>query len=322
MRAILYEAYGPPETLELGDIQKPVPGDSEVLIRVRASSVNPLEWHFMRGEPYAMRLVSGLTRPKANRLGVDLAGVVEDVGRDVTLFGPGDEVYGAANGAYAEYVCAPVDALAPKPKNLTFEQAAAVPIAAWTALQFLRDKGGVGPGQRVLVNGAAGGVGTFAVQIAKAFGAEVTGVCSTRNVDLVRSIGADHVIDYTRDDFTEGEASYDLVLDTIGNHSLFDCRKVMSPEGKLLMVGGPDGRWLGPLSYMLKSQISAPFVSQEVVSYTARRSSEDLRFLNELFESGKVVPAIDRQYELSDVPEAIAYLEEGHARGKVVVTIP
>jgi len=321
MKAIVYHKYGSPDVLELQEVDKPVVGDDDILVRVRASSANPLDWHFLRGKPYAMRLFSGLLRPKSNRLGVDLAGEVEAVGRNVTQFSPGDEVYGAANGSYAEYVCASPDALVPKPSNLSFEQAAAVPIAAWTALQFLRDKGRIQSGHKVLVNGASGGVGTFAVQIAKSLGADVTGVCSTKNVEMVRSIGADHVFDYTREDFTRGERRHDLVFDTIGNHSLFEVRRTMAADGVLLMVGGPDGRWLGPLAYMLKTLASAPFASQKVASYTARRNREDLRFLNELFEAGKVTPVIDRQYSLSDVPEAIGYLEEGHARGKVVITV-
>lgn len=321
MRAIVYEEYGPPDVLELRDVETPVAGVGEVLVRARAAAVNPLDWHFMRGTPYPMRLVSGLVRPRSERLGADLAGVVEAVGEGVTGLGTGDEVYGAAKGAFAEYVRAPVESLVPKPANLTFEEAAAVPVAAWTALQFLRDKGGLRAGQKVLVNGASGGVGTFAVQIASAFGAHVTGVCSTRNVELVRSIGADRVVDYTREDFTRDEERYDLVLDTIGNRSLFDCRRVMAPDGVFLMVGGPDGRWLGPLASMLRTRLASPFVSQKVVSHTARRSVEDLRFLTRLLEAGAIVPVIDRRYQLREVPEAIRYLEEGHARGKVVVTV-
>ncbi len=323
MRAILYEEYGPPSTLELSEVEKPRPGDGDVLIRVRAASVNPLDWHYLRGAPYVMRLVAGLLRPRFHGLGVDLAGEVEAVGAKVTRFAPGDQVYGAARGAFAEYATAPAEALAPKPPNLTFEQAAAVPIAAWTALQFLRHDGGVRPGQKVLVNGASGGVGTFGVQIAKSLGAEVTGVCSTGNLEMVRSIGADHVVDYTRENFTEGDVTYDHVLDTIGNHSVFECRRVMTPEGRFLMVSGPDtGRWLGPVAFLMKTQMSAPFVSQQVVSLTARRSAEDLAFLNPLFEAGEIVPVIDRRYPLSQTAEAIAYQETGHARGKVVVTVP
>lgn len=321
MKAIVYERYGPPDVLELRELEKPAVGDDDVLVRIRAASANPLDWHFLRGTPYVMRLVSGLLGPKSNRLGVDLAGEVETVGKNVTLFRPGDEVYGAADGAFAEYACAPAEALAPKPAKLSFEQAAAVPIAGWTALQFLRDKGRIRSGQKVLVNGASGGVGTFAVQIAKSFGAEVTGVCSTHNLELVRSIGADRVVDYTQEDFSRGDTSYDLVLDAVGNHSIFECRRVMKRDGAFLSVGGPDGRWLEPAVFMLKTSLSAPFVSQKVISHTARRSAEDLRFLNELFEAGKVTPVIDQTYSLSEVPEAIRYLEQGHARGKVVVSI-
>src|SRR6266849_2973587 len=253
MKAIVHCEYGSPDVLKLEDIEKPTPGDDQVLVRVRAASVNPLDWHYIRGTPYFMRLGAGLRKPKVTRLGVDFAGTVEAVGRSVKRFQPGDEVFGGRTGAFAEYVSVREDrAVVLKPANLTFEQAASVPIAAITALQGLRDKGKVQPGQKVLINGASGGVGTFAVQIAKSFGAEVTGVCSTRNVDMVRSIGADHVVDYTQEDFTRSGRQYDLMVDCIGNRSLSACMSVLTPKGTYVVVGGPDGRWIGPLAPMLK----------------------------------------------------------------------
>jgi NADPH:quinone reductase-like Zn-dependent oxidoreductase len=323
MKAIVYHNYGSPEVLKCEKLEKPTAGDDEVLIKVRAASVNPLDWHFMRGAPYIVRIQTGLSKPKNTRLGVDLAGQVEAVGRNVTQFQPGDEVFGVSRGAFAEYVCAPEKALAPKPANLTFEQAAAVPVAgAFSALQGLRDKGRIQPGQKVLINGAAGGVGTFAVQIAKAFGATVTGVCSTRNVDMVRSIGADHVIDYTQEDFARSGQRYDLILDCAANHSLSACRRVMSPRGIYVIVGGPDrGRWIGPLISPLKALLLSRFVSQKLLMFLASANKEDLVVLKELIEAKKVTPVIDRCYTLSEVPEAIRYLEEGHARGKVIITL-
>jgi NADPH:quinone reductase-like Zn-dependent oxidoreductase len=322
MKAIVYDKYGSPDVLELKEIDKPAVGDDQVLIRVRAASVNPLDWHFMRGRPFFLRIKAGLRKPKVIRLGVDAAGTVESVGGNVTRFHPGDEVFGGCTGAFAEYACASEKALAPKPANLTFEQAAAVPIAALSALQGLRDKGRIQAGQRVLINGAAGGVGTFAVQIAKAFGAVVTGVCSTRNVDMVRSIGADHVVDYTQEDFTRNGQRYDLILDSVGNHSLSAFRRALTAKGTLVMVGGPDkGRWIGPMAGMLKVVVLSRFVSQKLLPFLAKRSHEDLVFLKDLLETGKVTPVIDRRHPLSDVPEAIRYLEEGHARGKVVITV-
>ena len=323
MKAIVYHNYGSPEVLKCEKLEKPTAGDDEVLIKVRAASVNPLDWHFMRGAPYIVRIQTGLSKPKNTRLGVDLAGQVEAVGRNVTQFQPGDEVFGVSRGAFAEYVCAPEKALAPKPANLTFEQAAAVPVAgAFSALQGLRDKGRIQPGQKVLINGAAGGVGTFAVQIAKAFGATVTGVCSTRNVDMVRSIGADHVIDYTQEDFARSGQRYDLILDCAANHSLSACRRVMSLRGIYVIVGGPDrGRWIGPLISPLKALLLSRFVSQKLLMFLASANKEDLVVLKELIEAKKVTPVIDRCYTLSEVPEAIRYLEEGHARGKVIITL-
>jgi len=321
MKAIVYTKYGPPDVLELQEMDKPVVKDDEVLVRVRAAFVNPLDWHFMRGTPYFVRIMTGLRKPKDKRLGVDVAGQVEAVGRNVTQFKPGDEVFGSCRGAFAEYACTSESALVMKPDNVTFEQAASVPVAAFTALQGLRDKGQIQTGQKVLINGAAGGVGTFAVQIAKSFAADVTGVCSTRNVDMVRSLGADRVIDYTQEDFTKSGQRYDLFFDSVGNHSLLACRRVLNPKGIYIVVGGPDGRWLGPLARSITALVLSPFVSQKLVMFLARRSKEDLTIMHELMAAGKVTPVIDKRYRLSEVPEAIRYLEEGHARGKVVITL-
>jgi NADPH:quinone reductase-like Zn-dependent oxidoreductase len=325
MKAIRYHRYGSPDVLEYTDVETPVPGDDEVLVRVRAASVNPFDWHLMRGAPFLARLMAGMRRPKDPRLGADLAGVVEAVGKNVTQFGPGDEVFGAAKGAYAEYTCARGDKLAPKPANATFEQAAAIPIAGLTALQALRDKGHLQPGQSVptsvLINGAAGGVGTFAVQIARAFGAEVTGVCSTKNVELVRSLGAAHVVDYTREDFTQSSRRYDVIVDCIGNHSLTACRRVMSRRGFYVVVGGPDGGWLSPLPFILRLLLLSRFVSQTLSLIMASLNPADLTVLKELIEAGKVTPHIDRTYPLSDAAEAIRYVETKHARGKVALTM-
>jgi NADPH:quinone reductase-like Zn-dependent oxidoreductase len=314
MKAIVYEMYGSPDVLELRDIDKPSVSDDGVLVRIRAASANPYDWHFMRGKPYFTRLMFGLFKPKAHGLGADLAGEVEAVGKDVTRFRPGDAVFGEAAGSFAEYTCVPERWLARKPANLTFEQAAAVPMAGVTALQGLRDSGKIQSGQKVLILGASGGVGTFAVQIAKSFGAEVTGVCSTKNVEMVRSIGADHVVDYTCEDFTRSEARYDLLLDTIGNRSLRECRRVLQPKAVYVHVGGRMAR-------VLALPIVSPFVSQNLVQLIAKRSSADLEILSGLIEAGKVTPVIDRTYKLSEVPAAIGHLEEGHARGKVVITV-
>jgi NADPH:quinone reductase-like Zn-dependent oxidoreductase len=323
MNAITYTEYGPPDVLQVTEVATPAPKDDEVLIKIRAASVNPLDWHYMRGTPYVVRMRSGLRKPKVTRLGVDFAGTVETIGKNVTKFKPGDEVFGGRTGAFAEYVCAREDrAVALKPANLTFEQAASVPIAAISALQGLRDKGEIRPGQRVLINGASGGVGTFAVQIAKSFGADVTGVCSTKNVDLVRSIGANQVIDYTQEDFTKSGQRYDLIFDAVGNHSLSDCRRALTTGGTLVLVGGPDkGRWLGPLTGMLEAVVLSRLGSQKLLPLLAHLSKDDLVVLRELHEAGKVAPVIDRSYPLSKVAEAIRYLEEGHARGKVVITM-
>lgn len=322
LKAAVYNRYGPPNVVQIREVDKPAPKEGEVVIKVRAASVNPLDWHFMRGMPYFVRIPGGLRKPKDPRLGVDLAGQVQAVGRNVTQFKPGDEVFGLCRGALAEYACTSQAALAIKPPNVTFEQAAAVPIAALTALQGLRDKGHVQPGQKVLINGAAGGVGTFAVQIARSFGADVTGVCGTRNVEMVRSIGADHVVDYTQEDFTKSGQSYDVILDCFANHSLSACRRVLNPKGTYIIVGGPSGRWMiGFLARLIKALVLSWFGSQKLVMLPVRRSQEDLTIMHELMKAGKVTPVIDRRYPLSEVQEAIRYLEQGHARGKIVINV-
>jgi len=322
MKAIVYRCYGSPDVLEFEDVEKPTPADNEVLVKVHAASVNPLDWHYMRGSPYLMRLGSGLGAPKDSRMGVDFAGTVEAVGKNVTRFKPGDEVFGGRSGAFAEYVIVPDDrAMALKPSNATFEQAASMPIAAITALQALRDKGQLKPGQKVLINGASGGVGTFAVQIAKSFGAEVTGVCSTRNVEMVRSIGADHVVDYTKEDYTESGQQYDLIIDNVGNHSLLANRRVLNSDGIFVIIGGPKGNWLAPLINPIKALMLSPFVGQEFVMLLAKMDKDDLTILGNLMQAGKVTAVIDRRYRLSEVPAAIRYSEEGHARGKIVIDL-
>ena len=322
MKAITYRCYGSPDILNYEDVEKPVPADDEVLVRIHAAAVNPLDWHYMRGSPYLMRLSSGLGAPDDTGLGVDFAGTVEAVGKNVSTFKPGDEVFGGAGGAFAEFVSVRADrALVLKPAAVTFEQAASVPVAAITALQALRDKGKLKPGQKVLINGASGGVGTFAVQIAKALGAEVTGVCSTRNLEMVRSIGADHVIDYKREDYTQSGQRYDLIVDMVGNHSLLANRQALKPEGRFIIVGGPKGDWLGPLVAPVKAMLLSPFVGQELVMFVAKIRREDLATLADLMQSGQVTPVIDRRFSLSQVPEAIRYSEEGRARGKIVINV-
>jgi len=326
MKAVVYTNYGSPDVLEIRDIKKPVPNDDQVLIKVRAASINQLDWHFMEGTPYIMRAIGvGLRKPKDPRLGVDYAGTVEAVGKNVTQFKPGDEVLGGKSGAFAEYVCARADrAIVLKPANITFEQAASVPIAAITALQGLRDKGKIQPGQKVLINGASGGVGTFAVQIAKSFGADVTGVCSTRNLDMVRSLGADHVIDYTKEDFTKSGQRYDLILDNVGTQPLSGFRRALQPKGICVMIGGGgpnDGGLIGPLGRPVKALLLSPFISQKMGMLVAELNKKDLTILGDLMQSGKVTPVIDRTYPLSKIAEAIRYLEQGHARGKVVITV-
>ena len=323
MKAIVHHEYGPADGLELRDIDKPEVGDDEVLVRVHAAGVDRGVWHVMTGLPYPIRLAGyGLRAPKFPVLGADLAGVVESVGKDVTRFQPGDEVFGIGKGSYAEYSIASEDKLASKPANLTFEQTAAVPISGLTALHAARDHGKVRPGQQVLIIGASGGVGTFAVQIAKAFGAEVTGVCSTTKVDRVRSIGADHVVDYTREDFAEGKQRYDVILDIGGNSSLSRLRRALTPKGTLVIVGGEaDGRWLGGTDRQLRAIVLSWFVGQKLSTFVSKENGEDLVQLSELIESGKVAPVIDRTYPLSEVPAAIRYMREGHARGKVVINV-
>jgi len=321
MKAVVCERYGSPDVLELREVDKPIPADDEVLVRVRATSVNPVDWHGVTGTPYIARLQTGLRGPKSAAVGVDFAGQVEAVGRDVTVLASGDDVFGGRNGAFAEYVCVR-NAVAVKPSNLTFEQAAAVPVAAITALQGLRDKGALQPGQKVLVNGASGGVGTFAVQIAKALGAEVTGVCSTGNVELVRSLGADHVVDYTREDFTRRAEQYDLLLDNAGSRSFSAYRRVLRPDGHLVVVGGPkNSKLLGPLAHMVTTLAASKIRRQKAVAFLAKLNKEGLRILTELLEAGTVRPVIDRTYELAEIADALRYLGEGHARGKIVVTV-
>jgi NADPH:quinone reductase-like Zn-dependent oxidoreductase len=325
MKAIVYHDYGSPDVLRLEEIEKPVPNDNQLLIKVRAVSVNPLDWHFMEGIPYVGRpLAFGFLKPEVTRLGVDYAGTVEAVGRNVTEFKPGDEVYGNKFGAFAEYVVATDKALALKPANLTFEQAASLPVAAITALQALRDHGKIQPGQKVLINGASGGVGTFAVQIAKSFGADVTGVCSGRNAEMVKALGADHVIDYTKEDFTRRAERYDLILDNVGSQPLSGFRRVLTPTGKYIVIGGGgvnDSRWAGPMIGVTKLMILRPLVSQEMKMMLAEMNRKDLTVLAELVQAGKVKPVIDRTYPFNQLPEAMRYLEEGHARGKVVLTV-
>ena len=322
MKAIVYHEYGSPDVLRYEEIEKPVPKSDEVLIRVRAASVNPYDWHFMRGAPYFVRLIAGLRKPKSTRLGADVAGEVESAGSGVAQFKPGDLVFGTAKGSFAEYVCVPETAVVLKPERATFEQAAAVGIAGLTALQGLRDSGRIQPGQRVLINGAAGGVGTFAVQIAKSFGAEVTGVCSTRNVEMVCSIGADRVIDYTREDFTKSCRGYDLFLDCIGNHSLRERVRVLNSKGTYVVAGARSGQWgFVIFADLFERMLLSWFVKPRMAGLLAKARREDLEALRELIDAGKVMPVIDRSYVLREVPEAIRYLEEGHARGKVAITV-
>jgi NADPH:quinone reductase-like Zn-dependent oxidoreductase len=294
-------------------------------VKVRAAALNPLDWHYMRGTPYLVRMSNGLRKPQSMRMGVDYSGVVEAVGKGVERFKPGDEVFGGRDGAFAEYVTVRDDrSVVMKPANMSFAQAAAVPIAAITALQALRDKGKIQPGRKVLINGASGGVGTFAVQVAKSYGADVTGVSSTRNLEMVRSLGADHVVDYTKEDFTKGEQRYDIVIDCVGNRQLFDIKRVMQPKGIYVLIGGggPDeGNWIGPLMGFIKASLLSPFVSQDMGTLMAELNPKDLDVLGDLMRSGKVAPVIDRHYKLSEAAEAIKYLEAGHARGKVILDI-
>jgi NADPH:quinone reductase-like Zn-dependent oxidoreductase len=326
MKAIVHDTYGSPEVLRLTEVPKPVVEDGEVLVRVHAASVNPADWHLMRGDPYIARLSFGPRKPKDRVPGCDLAGRVEAVGSNVTTAQPGDEVFGSpfehGLGAFAEFAAVSADLVAPRPANLTLEQAATVPVAGMTALQGLRDHGRVEAGQKVLIIGASGGVGTFAVQIAKSLGAEVTGVCSAAKVDLVRLLGTDHVIDYTEDDFTASADRYDVIFQLGGTRSPSDCRGALTPSGTLVLSSGePAGRFLGPLGRVVKGMLQSPFVSQRMLTFTVKPNREDLLALTELIEAGAVAPVIDRTYPLSEVPEAVGYLEEGNARGKVAVKL-
>jgi NADPH:quinone reductase-like Zn-dependent oxidoreductase len=325
MKAIVQDTYGSADVLKFADIDRPVPTDNEVLIRVQAAGLHRGDWHIMTGLPYLIRLVVpslGLRRPKVRVRGMDVAGTVEAVGSKVTRFQPGNEVFGWCDGAFAEYACAPQDQLAAKPANLSFEQAAAVPTSAFAALQGLRDSGQVQPGQTVLIIGAAGAVGLFAVQLAKAFGAQVTGVCSTPQVELVRSIGADDVIDYTRADVTDGTRQWDLILDTAGHRSLSQLRRALTPKGTLVIVGSEGrGRWLGGFGRSLRAPVLSRFVGQRLRMLASKPRQDDLQTLGELIEAGKLTPVIGRTYPLGEVPEAIRQLEQGHARGKLVITV-
>jgi NADPH:quinone reductase-like Zn-dependent oxidoreductase len=320
MKAIVYHKSGSADVLKLEEIEKPVPEDDEVLMKVRAASVNPLDYHLLR-HAFLRRIMSLVSKAKITRAGRDVAGQVEAVARNVTQFKAGDEVFGACNGAFAEYACARESALAMKPDNVSFEQAASSPVAGLTALQGLRDKGRIQPGQKVLINGAAGGVGTFAVQIAKSFGAEVTGVCSTRNVEMVRSIGADKVIDYTREDFANNGQHYDVIFDLVANHSFSEHKRVLTRNGIYIGAGvlGLDGSMIGVLTARITELVLSPFVSQKFVSFIAKLNRQDLTAIATLMAEGKVTPVIDRRYSLSEAAEAVLYLEEGHARGKVII---
>ena len=323
MIAAVRDRFGSPDVVELREIDRPVPGDEELLVRVRAFSLNLADWYEVTGRPYVGRAMTGLLKPKSNRLGVDFAGTVEAVGEDVTQFRPGDEVFGGRNGAFAEYVCVREDrAVVTKPTNVTFDEAAAVPVAALTALQGLRDKGQLVPGQRVLVNGASGGVGTFAVQIAKVLGAEVTAVCSTANVETARSLGADHVVDYTREDFTRSDRRYDLLFDVAGSRSWWDFRRVLQPHATVVVAGGPrTNRLVGPLGHVVNIRVSAVRSGRKVVFFIAKFNKPDLETLRGLLEVGEITSVIDRRYELSEIADALRYLGAGHARGKIVIAV-
>ena len=322
MKAIVHTSYGSPDVLRCEEVAIPVAADDQVLIRVRASSVNPIDWHFMRGEPYLMRVATGLKVPKHGVVGFDVAGVVEGVGKNVTRFKPGDEVFGAGRGTFAEYAVAPQSSLAIKPPNVPFDEAGGVTVGAMTALQALRDAGRLQRGQKVLINGAGGGVGTFAVQIARHFGADVTGVCSTQSVDLVRSLGADHVLDYTKDDFTRRAERYDLILDNVGNHSFSTLRRVLTPKGTYVAVGGQTGKWIQPLPQMLAGMLVSMFASQRFAPFLTRGTEKDYEVLRDLLATGAIKTAIGRRYTLSEAAEAVRYVESGHARGKAVLCLP
>jgi NADPH:quinone reductase-like Zn-dependent oxidoreductase len=321
MKAVVYDKYGAPDVLELREIDKQVVKDNEVLVRVHAAAVGKGDWLTVQGLPYVARMRYGLPKPKNNVPGFDVAGRIEAVGRNVTQLQPGDEVFGWCGGSFAEYASVPEGQLVVKPANLTFEQAAAVPISAFAALQALRDTGHVQPGQKVVIIGASGGVGSFAVQLAKAFGAEVTGVCSTKSVDMVRSIGADHVIDYTKEDFTRSGQRYDLILEMAGNRSLADLRRALTPKGTLVLVGGSGGRWFMGIGRTLRAVVLSPFVRQRLRSFFSKPRSEDLVVLKDLLEAGKVTPVIERTFPLNKTPEAIGYVGERSTQGKTVITV-
>jgi NADPH:quinone reductase-like Zn-dependent oxidoreductase len=320
MKAITRDKYGPPEVLALQEVEKPDLQDDGVLVRVRAASVNRMEWYSVTGTPWVARVVMGLRRPKTRQLGADFAGTVESVGKNVTDLEPGDEVFGGTIKSYAEYVYAAVG-VARKPANLTFEEAAAVPVAGLTALQGLRDHGRLQPGQKVLVNGASGGVGTFAVQIAKALGAEVTAVCSTRNIEQSRALGADHVVDYTNEDFTRSGMRYDLLLDVAGSKSWRQLKRVLNPEGTLVIVGGPRSRLVGPLAHIARMRLAALLSRRKIVFFIAKFNRRDVNALRELVESGKVKPVVEKRYELSELADALRYMGQGHVRGKLVISV-
>ena len=322
MKAVVSRCYGGPEALEYLDVEKPTPGPKDVLVKVEAAAVNPLDYHYMRGSPYLMRLTAGIGSPVNPRMGVDFAGVVVEAGSEVTKFAVGDAVFGGRSGAFAEYVVIPEDrAIAAMPDNISFEEAAAIPVAAVTALQALRDSGRLEAGEKVLINGASGGVGTYAVQIAKALGAEVHGVCSTRNVEMVQNLGADRVFDYTNENYTESGNEYDLIVDMVGNHSLTANRRVLKPQGRMVLVGGPKGNWFAPLWPPLKALMLSPFVDQEIGMMLASLSGDDLEYLAGLMADGRLTSRIDTRYPLSDTAEALRYLESQRARGKVIITM-
>ena len=320
MKAIDYQCYGSADVLNYLDRNRPSPKDDEVLVKIESASVNPADWHYMRGTPYLVRFLTGMGKPTDSRFGVDFSGTVQAVGAKVTNFQAGDEVFGAASGAFAEYVTVRANrSVVKKPANVSFPEAAGVPIAALTALQAVRDKGGLKAGQKVLINGASGGVGTYAVQIAKAMGAEVTGVCSGRNIEMVKSIGADHVINYKKEDYTQGGQRFDLIVDMVGNHGLLANRKVMKPNATLVLVGGKKGNWIAPLINLAKAPLLSLLLDQQFTSFVAKLNKQDLEHMAGLMAAGKVRTVIDRQYPLSEVAEAIRYSESGRARGKIII---
>jgi NADPH:quinone reductase-like Zn-dependent oxidoreductase len=323
MKAAVRDRFGSPDVIEIRNVEKPTPADDEVLVRVRAASLNIADWYGLTGTPYVGRAQMGLFKPKEHRLGTDYAGVVEEVGKDVTLFRPGDEVFGARTGALAEYVCAKEDrGIVTKPPNASFEEAASVPVAGLTALQGIRDKGQLREGEKVLITGASGGVGTFAVQIAKAFGGEVTAVCSTRNVDLARSLGADRVMDYSREDFTRNGERYDLQVNVNGNTPWSACKRVLTPNARFVLIGAPRGtRLLGPLSHVIRLKLGSLWGDRKVTFFIAQVNKADMQTLRELLETGKMKPVIDRRYDLSEIADAFRYIGEGHAQGKIVVNV-